>query len=99
VQWLQRSVGLAIVGTAALGAGALWLAVAAGAPERGRTPSEGVLFGIWRYVYDPEMPAPRVLLAAAGAALLLAAAITSNRAAASPRQSPCRSRAAAWRVL
>src|SRR3546814_2363089 len=34
VQWLQRSVGLAIVGTAALGASALWLAVAAGAPER-----------------------------------------------------------------
>ena len=26
MQWLQRSVGLAIIGTAALGAGALWLA-------------------------------------------------------------------------
>ncbi len=75
VQWLQRSVGLAIVGTAALGAVALWLAVAAGAPERGRTPSEGVLFGIWRVFYDTEMPAPRVLLAAVGVALLLAAAV------------------------
>ncbi len=75
MQWLQRSVGLAIVGTAALGAAALWLAVAAGAPERGRTPSEGVLFGIWRVFYDTEMPAPRVLLAAVGVALLLAAAV------------------------
>ena len=75
MQWLQRSVGLAIVGTATLGAVALWLAVAAGAPERGRAPSEGVLFGIWRVFYDTEMPAPRVLLAAAGVALLLAAAV------------------------
>src|SRR3546814_20743983 len=44
VQWLQRSVGLAIVGTVALGESALQLPVAAGAPERSagrRAGSEG----------------------------------------------------------
>ena len=65
---LQRSVGLAIIGTAALGAVALWVAIAAGDPDSGRAPSEGLLFGIWRVFYDTEMPAPRVLLAAVGVA-------------------------------
>jgi len=46
MQWLQRSVGLAIIGLATLGAGALWVAVAAGGPEAGQTPDEGLLFGI-----------------------------------------------------
>jgi biofilm PGA synthesis N-glycosyltransferase PgaC len=77
VQWLQRMVGLAIVGTAALGAAILWVAVAAGDPERGEQPTEGVLFGIWRVFYDTEMPSPRVLLAAVGVALLLAAGVAA----------------------
>jgi cellulose synthase/poly-beta-1,6-N-acetylglucosamine synthase-like glycosyltransferase len=72
---LQRSVGLAIIGTAALGAGALWLGVAAGDPEAGKSPSEGLLFGVWQVFYDTEMPAPGVLLAAVGVALLLAAGV------------------------
>ena len=75
MQWLRRSVGLAIIGTAALGAAALWVAVASGDPRAGRAPTEGVLFGIWRVFYDTAMPAPRVLLAAVGVALLLAAAV------------------------
>lgn len=77
MQWLQRSVGLAIIGTAALGAGALWAAVAAGEPESGKPPTEGLLFGIWQVFYDTEMPAPRVLLAAVGVALLLAAGVAA----------------------
>jgi biofilm PGA synthesis N-glycosyltransferase PgaC len=77
MQWLQRMVGLAIVGTAALGAAILWVAVAAGDPERGEQPTEGVLFGIWRVFYDTEMPSPRVLLAAVGVALLLAAGVAA----------------------
>lgn len=77
MQWLQRSVGLAIIGTAALGAGALWAAVAAGDPESGEPPTEGLLFGIWQVFYDTEMPAPRVLLAAVGVALLLAAGVAA----------------------
>ncbi|WP_198554432.1 glycosyltransferase family 2 protein [Nocardioides alpinus] len=67
--------GLAIIGTAGLGAAALWVAIAQGDPEAGQRPSEGVLFGIWRVFYDTEMPAPRVLLAAVGVALLLAAGV------------------------
>ena len=75
MQWLQRSVGLAIIGTASLGALFLWLAVAAGDPVRGHEPEEGLLFGVWQVFYDTEMPSPRVLLAAAGVALLLAAGV------------------------
>ena len=75
MQWLQRSVGLAIIGAAGLGAAALWVAVAAGDPQAGQAPDEGLLLGIWQVFYDTEMPAPRVLLAAVGVALLLAAAV------------------------
>jgi biofilm PGA synthesis N-glycosyltransferase PgaC len=75
MQWLQRSVGLAIIGAAGLGAAALWVAVAAGDPRVGQAPDEGLLFGIWQVFYDTEMPAPRVLLAAVGVALLLAAGV------------------------
>lgn len=81
MRWLQRSVGLAIIGAAALGAAALWVGVASGDPEARRSPREGVLFGIWRVFYDTEMPAPRVMLAAAGVALLLAAAVAVSSAA------------------
>jgi biofilm PGA synthesis N-glycosyltransferase PgaC len=77
MQWLQRSVGLAIIGTATLGAAALWAAVAAGHPRSGQPPTEGLLFGIWRVFYDAEMPSPRVLLAAVGVALLLAAGVAA----------------------
>jgi biofilm PGA synthesis N-glycosyltransferase PgaC len=75
MQWLQRSVGLAIIGAAGLGAAALWVAVAAGDPRVRQAPDEGLLFGIWQVFYDTEMPAPRVLLAAVGVALLLAAGV------------------------
>jgi len=75
MRWLQRSVGLAIIGSAALGAAALWVAVASGDPDAGRAPQEGLLFGIWNIFYDTERPAARVLLAAVGVALLLAAGV------------------------
>jgi biofilm PGA synthesis N-glycosyltransferase PgaC len=75
VQWLQRAVGLAIIGTASLGALLLWLAVAAGGTSAEPRPEKGLLFGVWQVFYDTEMPAPRVLLAAAGMALLLAAGV------------------------
>ena len=75
MQWLQRSVGLAIIGCASLGALLIWLAVAAGGPRAGSPPEQGLLFGVWEVFYDTEMPTPRVLLAAAGLALLLAAGV------------------------
>ncbi len=77
MQWLQRSVGLAIVGAAALGAAILWLVLAAGHPDVQRRPTEGVLFGIWRVFYDADVPAPSVLLASVGVALLLAAGVAA----------------------
>ena len=77
MQWLQRLVGLAILGTALLGALIVWLAVAAGDPAPGQRPSEGVVFGIWRVAYDTVMPSSRILLAAIGVALLLAAGVAA----------------------
>jgi len=77
MQWLQRLVGLAILGTATLGALALWFAVAASDRERRQPPSEGLMFGIWRVFYDTEMPSARILLAAMGVALLLAAGVAA----------------------
>ena len=77
MKWLQRSVGVAIIGTAALGAALLWVAVSASGPRAGQPPSEGILFGAWRVFYDTEMPSRRVLLAAVGVALLLAAGVAS----------------------
>src|SRR6476469_5878478 len=77
MQMLQRAVGLAIIGTAALGAAALWVAVASGDPAVGERPSEGLLFGVWRVFYDTEMPPRRVLIAAVGGALLLAAGVAA----------------------
>ena len=75
MQWLQRSVGIAIIGAAGLGAGALWVAVASSGPQADDAPSEGVLFGVWQVFYDTAMPDPRVMLAAVGVALLLAAGV------------------------
>jgi len=96
MQWLQRSVGLAIIGTAALGAATLWLGLAAGDAEVGHRPTERVLFGIWRVFYDAAVPSPSVLLAAVGVALLLAAGVaaferrlvTSSRRSEDPHQMP-----------
>lgn len=75
MHWLQRLVGLAIIGCASLGALLLWLAVAARGTHAGSRPDEGMLFGAWRVFYDTEMPSSGVMLAAAGVALLLAAGV------------------------
>src|SRR5699024_7698163 len=69
----QRAVGVAIIGSAMLGALLLWLAIAASGPRKGQAPQEGLLFGAWRVFYATEMPSASVLLAAMGVALLLAA--------------------------
>ncbi|QBX55206.1 glycosyltransferase family 2 protein [Nocardioides seonyuensis] len=77
MRWLQRSVGLAILGTATLGAVLLWVGVAASDPDPGQRPQQGLLFGVWRVFYDTAMPSGRVLVAAAGVGLLLAAAVAA----------------------
>ena len=59
----QRAVGLAIFGTAMLGALLLWASIAAGDPESGNRPAEGAILGVWRVFYDTDAPSIRVLLA------------------------------------
>jgi biofilm PGA synthesis N-glycosyltransferase PgaC len=85
----QRAVGLAIFGTALLGALLLGASVAAGEPESGNRPTEGVVLGVWRVFYDTDAPSIRVLLAATGVGLLLAAfvALIERRIANGARRS------------
>lgn len=71
----QRSVGLVILGLAIGAAVLLWFAVAASGPEAGAAPKDGVLFGLWRVVYDTEAPSSRVIAAACALALLFAAGV------------------------
>ena len=71
----QRGVG-AVVGVTAAGAAAvLWSAVAANDQQAPASPSEGVIFGLWSFLYNTQAPPARVILAAAALALLLAAGI------------------------
>ncbi|MFD1211261.1 glycosyltransferase [Arthrobacter sp. GCM10027362] len=71
----ERAVGLVLTGMAAGAAGLLWFAVAAGSPAAAEAPTEGIVFGVWRVLYDTEAPSPRIILAAVAVALLLAAGI------------------------
>jgi len=71
----QRAVGLVIFGSAVLGSVMLLVAVGAGDPDPADAPSEGVLFGIWRVLYDTEAPPTHILVAAAGLALVFAASV------------------------
>src|SRR5262245_9513055 len=70
----QRTVGLVVFGTTGAAAALLWLAIAVDNPMPA-VPTEGVLFGVWKVLYDTQAPAPRVMLAAAALAVLLAAAV------------------------
>lgn len=81
-----RIVGLVIFGAALAGAVLMWLAASATDPGSSRAPRHGVLFGVWRLLYDTESPSARVLVFAVGLALLAAAVVAglerriSNRA-------------------
>jgi cellulose synthase/poly-beta-1,6-N-acetylglucosamine synthase-like glycosyltransferase len=86
-----RIVGLVIFGVAVVGALMIWGAATATDPDPAKAPSKGVVFGVWRLLYDTELPSTRVLLLAAGTALLVAAAVAvlerriSNRSRRSER--------------
>jgi cellulose synthase/poly-beta-1,6-N-acetylglucosamine synthase-like glycosyltransferase len=71
----RRAIGVLVFGTALLGAALLWTAIALSEPGSGTPPSSGLLFGIWKVVYDTQAPSPRVMLAAAGLALIFAAGV------------------------
>ncbi len=71
----HRAIGLVIVSIAGGAAALLWFAVASGNSRTGGPPTEGVVFGVWRVLYDTEAPTVQVILAAFALAILLAAAV------------------------
>jgi cellulose synthase/poly-beta-1,6-N-acetylglucosamine synthase-like glycosyltransferase len=71
----QRAVGLVVLGAAATAGGVLWYAVAADHPSPTGAPREGLLFGVWRVIYDTQAPSAWKVLAAAALAMLAAATV------------------------
>lgn len=72
---LQRTVGLAILGLAVLGAVLLWIAVGALTGDAQSQRHEGVLLGAWRILYDTEAPSYSVMGVAVALAVLFAAGV------------------------
>jgi cellulose synthase/poly-beta-1,6-N-acetylglucosamine synthase-like glycosyltransferase len=71
----HRAIGLVVFGSAVLGAVLLGVAIALTSPGARSRPDDGVLFGVWKVVYDTQAPSPRVVLAAFGLALVFAAGV------------------------
>ncbi|MDJ0377569.1 glycosyltransferase family 2 protein [Cryobacterium sp. PH31-L1] len=71
----NRSVGVLVAATAASAATLLWVAVASDEPVAGHAVDEGLLLGVWRYLYALDIPAPRVLLEAVALAIVFAAGV------------------------
>ncbi|TFD53982.1 glycosyltransferase family 2 protein [Cryobacterium frigoriphilum] len=70
-----RMVGLVVGAAVVAAATLLWIAVASDSPEAGKAPSEGLILGIWSYLYALEAPPFRVLWAAVALAVLFAAGV------------------------
>ncbi|MFC5930540.1 glycosyltransferase family 2 protein [Cryobacterium melibiosiphilum] len=91
-----RTVGLVVGAAVIVAATILWIAVAADTPAAGEAPSEGLIFGIWTYLYALEAPPPRVLWAAVALAVLFAAGVAllerkvtnTSRRSTNPRTAP-----------
>jgi poly-beta-1,6-N-acetyl-D-glucosamine synthase len=73
--WLQRGVGLLVLGAAAIAGVAVWCAAAADRRETLRSPDERILFGVWRVLYDTEMPSARTMVLAGLLAIVCAALV------------------------
>ena len=73
--WLQRGVGLLVLGTAAGAGVAVWCAAAAERPDPLRSPHEGVLFGGWRLLYDDQLPSMPTMVLAGFLAIVCAALV------------------------
>jgi len=71
----HRAIGVVIFGGAVLGAALLAAAIVLTSPGARSRPDDGVLFGVWKIVYDTQAPSPRVVLAAFGLALVAAAGV------------------------
>lgn len=53
---LSRFVGVLVIGAALLGVGLLVVAVVVTGSSEVERPTSGVLFGVWRVVYDADPP-------------------------------------------
>lgn len=74
---LERGVGIVVLGMA-VGAGAmLWFGLALSDPTSRRPPEAGVIFGVWRILYDTRAPSTRMVVVAVAIALLLAALVAA----------------------
>src|SRR3954447_19598713 len=71
----HRAIGLVVFGSAVLGAVLLGVAIVLTSPGARSRPDDGVLFGVWKVVYDSQAPSLRVMLAAFGLALVFAAGV------------------------
>jgi poly-beta-1,6-N-acetyl-D-glucosamine synthase len=71
----HRAIGIVVFGCAVLGAVLLGVAIALTSPGAGSRPTHGMMFGVWKVVYDSRAPSPRVMLAAFGLALVFAAGV------------------------
>src|SRR5689334_11383854 len=71
----HRAIGVVVFGSAILGALLLGAAIALTGPGAGSRPDDGLLFGVWKVVYDTQAPSPRVMMAAFGLALVFAAGV------------------------
>ncbi|MHA7262221.1 glycosyltransferase family 2 protein [Arthrobacter sp. TMN-37] len=88
--------GLVIALLAAGAAASLWAAVTVGGPTQVEGPAHGVILGIWRVLYNTDMPPFRVLAIAMALAVLLAAGValleqrisTRSRRSANPDIAP-----------
>ncbi|QGN34326.1 glycosyltransferase [Microlunatus sp. Gsoil 973] len=86
---MQRLVGLFVLGAALLGLTLVVIAIVLTKASHVERPTTGVLFGIWRVVYDARPPSVIAVLGGIGLALVLAAAIggLEHRVATSSRRS------------
>lgn len=64
-----------MIGAALLGVGLLVVAVVVTGSSEVERPTSGVLFGVWRVVYDADPPARVTVVGAVGLAILLAAGV------------------------
>ncbi|MFS4488183.1 glycosyltransferase family 2 protein [Dietzia kunjamensis] len=72
---MGRTVGVAVIGLAAMGGLMLWLALAL-SENRALQVQEGLLFGTWRVLYDTYAPSAGVIAAAFVVALVFVAIAT-----------------------
>lgn len=72
----NRWVGIVIVATTACAAGLIWIIIAIGDLTIADEPSQSMVMGMWRVIYNTQAPSPGVVLVAAVTALLAAAGVT-----------------------